>query len=573
MGAFEDFVTLELPRRSAFLTVEIAGYDGDPNHPDAPAILDGAPKGTWYLRETPNDIYYRKGSDGSWAEVGGGGGGEAEFDIIYSLEDLGATVDYNDVDAVDPPAGKFFSTQTEIDDFLSANGATAFKHLSKLWDALPAFIFHSVTINIAAGVQRPHPDVTDIAFNFGGKIIARDGSVTVAGSANSADWTDVVSAQTVTSHQTLGDYDPWVAVSGTPFPTDGSLKGLFAVLSTGQKALIHDHDANTLYLTPEISPAPVDGVTTVRVCRPGTILRNSLDDATAKANPTCVEASSDGVTISNWIQFQDLMIEEFGVTWGFTASHTSLFIYLINVLWDHAYQYDSFSVVASRAIQVDTLNLYGWPISVRSRDTISTNSPIYLSRDAWVLLVNSVFTGSRYGIWIDERSQVTTYFTVVDGVGWITSTDAKGAVMLMLDALFLNQHGNFPGLRGKRSTFRAGSSTESAFWVEGAKTLFGDGFTVGVWFEGYSAPCVRLSGGGNHLGLARATVGLVDGGGNTDVGIEVNGARNTIQLDAYTDLAGIVGQLRMEGIVGDYDDLPGSDAPLVTQLLNVASRG
>ena len=36
MGAFEDFVVLELPRRAAFLTVAITGYDGDPNEVVAP---------------------------------------------------------------------------------------------------------------------------------------------------------------------------------------------------------------------------------------------------------------------------------------------------------------------------------------------------------------------------------------------------------------------------------------------------------------------------------------------------------------------------------------------------------
>lgn len=59
MTAFEDFVNLELPRRSAFLTYEITSYDGDPNDGSAPAILQGAPKGTWFLQQT-GSIYWRK---------------------------------------------------------------------------------------------------------------------------------------------------------------------------------------------------------------------------------------------------------------------------------------------------------------------------------------------------------------------------------------------------------------------------------------------------------------------------------------------------------------------------------
>ena len=67
MTAFETFVVTELPRRSAHLTVGLTSYDGDPNDVAAPAILKNSPQGTWYQRETPDVIWYRK-------EVGGAGG-------------------------------------------------------------------------------------------------------------------------------------------------------------------------------------------------------------------------------------------------------------------------------------------------------------------------------------------------------------------------------------------------------------------------------------------------------------------------------------------------------------------
>jgi hypothetical protein len=60
MSAFELFVNTELPRRSAHLTVEITGYDADPNDVGAPAILKNAPKGTWYQRQSPDVLWYRK---------------------------------------------------------------------------------------------------------------------------------------------------------------------------------------------------------------------------------------------------------------------------------------------------------------------------------------------------------------------------------------------------------------------------------------------------------------------------------------------------------------------------------
>ena len=57
MSAFEVFVQTELPLRSALLQAGAIGYDGDPNDPGAPAILQGAPTGTWYLRATPLPLY------------------------------------------------------------------------------------------------------------------------------------------------------------------------------------------------------------------------------------------------------------------------------------------------------------------------------------------------------------------------------------------------------------------------------------------------------------------------------------------------------------------------------------
>ena len=74
MSQFEDFVNLELPRRPALLTYEITSYQGDPNDPGAPAIIKGAPKGTFYLRNT-DAVLWRKQTAAatSWLDVAGGG--------------------------------------------------------------------------------------------------------------------------------------------------------------------------------------------------------------------------------------------------------------------------------------------------------------------------------------------------------------------------------------------------------------------------------------------------------------------------------------------------------------------
>lgn len=85
MSAFETFVNTELPRRSAHLTVGITGYDGDPNDGSAPDVLKLSPKGTWYQRETPAVVWYRKEVSGiggatSWVIPAGSGSATPTFD-------------------------------------------------------------------------------------------------------------------------------------------------------------------------------------------------------------------------------------------------------------------------------------------------------------------------------------------------------------------------------------------------------------------------------------------------------------------------------------------------------------
>jgi hypothetical protein len=73
MSAFEDFVTLELPRRSAHLTKDITSYDGDPNDGGAPAIIQSAPLGSWFREETAGK-WWRK-TETNWVDAGSGGTG------------------------------------------------------------------------------------------------------------------------------------------------------------------------------------------------------------------------------------------------------------------------------------------------------------------------------------------------------------------------------------------------------------------------------------------------------------------------------------------------------------------
>jgi hypothetical protein len=88
MSAFEDYVNLELPRRSTLLTKALTGgYDANPNLGGAPSILQNAPNGAWFYEETA-DIWWRKreSTPGTWTDttVSGGGGGFTRIEEVFT---------------------------------------------------------------------------------------------------------------------------------------------------------------------------------------------------------------------------------------------------------------------------------------------------------------------------------------------------------------------------------------------------------------------------------------------------------------------------------------------------------
>jgi hypothetical protein len=88
---FVDFVTLELPKRPTMLTTGNTGYNGDPNSGGAPAVISGAPLGTFYLALTGNALYKKNSaSAATWELVGsGGGGGGTTAPLVWHVETTG----------------------------------------------------------------------------------------------------------------------------------------------------------------------------------------------------------------------------------------------------------------------------------------------------------------------------------------------------------------------------------------------------------------------------------------------------------------------------------------------------
>lgn len=81
--AFETYIQQELPKRPVMLTTANASYDGDPNGGGAPAVVSGAPAGTFYLRLTGNVLYKKNSSTAGTWEVVGSGGGPAAFAKVF----------------------------------------------------------------------------------------------------------------------------------------------------------------------------------------------------------------------------------------------------------------------------------------------------------------------------------------------------------------------------------------------------------------------------------------------------------------------------------------------------------
>jgi hypothetical protein len=124
MTAFTDFVNLELPRRPAILTFEITAYAGDPNL--GPAILNGAPKGTFFLNNTDNVLWTKQAAGATtWVPVATNG--KTTSSLTYYVATTGS--DTNDGLTVGTP---LLTIQAAI-------------------NKIPKIVQHNVTINIAAG--------------------------------------------------------------------------------------------------------------------------------------------------------------------------------------------------------------------------------------------------------------------------------------------------------------------------------------------------------------------------------------------------------------------------------------
>jgi len=309
MSAFETFIGSELPLRPAMLTQEVCGYSGDPNSGGAPSIVANAPKGTFYLRETDYALWKKTSpSPGTWSVVATSSGG-----TTFTETDITIPIDY--ASALVVGAGVIFKNQTEVNAYLVAQGATAFKYVQDVWEHLPEYLMHNIYFSCAPGVHRPRNPETAPAPWFLGvygtfpRFILPDKKIGIVSSVayNYAQWEVIAASQPVTAFSNAS-YNPYADVSGAPY-TPGALKGYFAWFNSDSRVrIIRDNTASRLSLVENISGTP----TTVTIVSPSVIFRNSYNDITAAMNTSMIVARNEyhDLQISNFV-LDGLRLDQF----------------------------------------------------------------------------------------------------------------------------------------------------------------------------------------------------------------------------------------------------------------------
>jgi len=231
---FEEFVNRELPRRAALLTVEIAGYDGDPNDGGAPAILQNAPAGTQYQRGSGTFYRKRTAAPGMWNEDEGG-------ESVTPARTTGnITLAVNGSSGSDDPTPTRPEIVTEGD-----HSSEPFETIQAAVDSVARDIFHSVIINVVAG---------DYAgFNIRG-FNAGAGSFRVNGAQAQVTPTTGPATGTASS----GSVNT-LTLTGAGWTADDFVGKFCRIISgqgAGQHFIIATNTTDTLTFAARMSPAP-----------------------------------------------------------------------------------------------------------------------------------------------------------------------------------------------------------------------------------------------------------------------------------------------------------------------------
>lgn len=478
----------------------------------------------------------------------------------YTLEDLVFDVDYNDASAADPPLGTVFQSQHEIDNFLASNGATNFKHLELVYAALPMVIPHNVLIRLAAGVHRPSPTPLSAyyAISLTGKMVIDQGSVKITGASPSS-WETIsgLSGLAIDSHVATSDPSVYVGTSNPNAFAGLDLRGCYVVLSTGQATPIIDNDDNNLWVVAGLSPEPVDGVDTITVARPSTIIRNSQDDSTSFAQ-LFIFLAGENTAVFSGVTLEDVTLDPFACVNMLEFSNMNLGC--TRVMFDHVtYTQPPYSLVA---------NGHGIDVNGHVRATFDNCS----FRSA---VGNGVDGSFGPGVNSDQFFMfvVACFFMGGDRddgfriAGGGTSVRAYGTVFVdhpvyirecaEIDFFDTDYYGRYCEIRDVGAGYPGLVFERRGHGLQ----LSENNIHHRVIFKNITGPCVRL-----HNGTVDASSTWVDGGGNTDVGVELVGPFSELSMSAGTDVSGSVGDVRdSDGTILSHTTIQ-STGPLISGL-------
>jgi hypothetical protein len=474
-------------------------------------------------------------------------------------EALTIPVDYVAGTSVDPPAGTVLATQLDVTRALA--GAPAFKHLQLVYNALPRDVNHPVTFNLAAGIHRPHPTLpAGIAcWLLNTKFVFPNGSINFNGAPPSlyTPRPTVPTAQAVTAIQAASG-DPYIDVAGTPWATF-NLKGSYAVLNTGQAALIHDHTDSRLFVLGAISPVPSS---ILFIGRPSTVLRNSVNDTTAfkifTLQISSLGSANAAALLLGSMNFQDVMVDPFGAAsnvWSMILGAQQL----TRVVMDQDSVIDN--------VPAGTPNGNGWVLipdflsstlgaafndcSFINRQT-SGGADLLISITGAMAVQRCYFENSEDAVVCRAPGALVSFRnTVFNSVGQAVGANAGSLTMEGAMRVDFNDAAS----SGKQNEFRNGkASVPCVVLRNGAHTRTDVQYAQ---FKDNAAQCVLVkSGSVADVSGCTAGQGFKNVSGNADVGIEVAGPGAVVNLNTGTDVTGTAGDVRLAGLAVAYAAIP-----------------
>lgn len=453
------------------------------------------------------------------------------------------------------PSADTVVKQADIAAILAAGGASAFKYPKDAYELLPTEIAHVVTFTFVAGTNRPRSSDTSTGWDFSTKKLVRAGQLVFQG-ATSGSYTPygVLSAQVVQSH-VAGSNDPSLTFSGTPF-NGLDLRGSHAVLSSGQVAMIHDHTDSILYLCDNITPALTNGLSTCQVARPSTVWVNSADDVNRKASQWLATntLTDEDLFPANRVTFNDILFKPF------RASNGSLINGRINFtrcVWDReTVSSENGTNLALQNVTALTLTDCSY---LNTPGSAGADAIISVTANCSVTLTKCYIKGSEDGIEIaGATSYLTLWSTVLDRVGSLADGNsvriADGARMDM----FSFSGSKYCEIRGQAVSTVCGIAIDNG-------ALLRDDVRQECLFKNLAGPGIRLGARGSANVSAASTVsggtaGLMDGGGNTNFGVVINGPYAYYKYESHSTLTGSLGDISLNGNTVAYSSLSAGDS-------------